>query len=146
MLRAPYNLVYQRALLSSELRAIFDAAPPIPGAGFSTSGGDSQKRKTIEGDCPICFSQLKSDSPDSITWCQATCGQNMHTKCFDVWACSKRPNVTCPMCRSAWKEDTETVLKKINRDKGSRREGYVNIGKQLGLSPTRGMTAQLACE
>ncbi|KAI9172247.1 NADPH-dependent alkenal/one oxidoreductase, chloroplastic [Paramyrothecium foliicola] len=133
VLRAPFDLSYQRALISSELCTIFASAPPI--AGPAGSGAENQKRKELEGDCPICYSELDASSPESITWCQAMCGQNMHQQCLAVWVSQGKR--TCPMCRSAWHEDAASLAKNINRNAVSRPEGYANIGAQLGLSLTR---------
>lgn len=138
VLHAPYNLVYQLALLSSELRDIFDAAPPIDEP--ADAPGESDKRKPIEGDCPICYSELESGGGDAgnIVWCRAACGQNMHQLCFETWARTKASGkVTCPMCRSQWEGD-EKLLSQIDRTRGTMVEGYVNVADQLGVSTVRG--------
>jgi hypothetical protein len=138
VLHAPYSLVYQLALLSSELRDIFDGAPPIDEA--ADPSGESDKRKPVEGDCPICYSELESggDDLDKIVWCRAACGQNMHQACFEMWARTKASGrVTCPMCRSQWEGD-ETMLSQIDRSRGTMMEGYVNVADQLGISTVRG--------
>ncbi|KAF4984768.1 hypothetical protein FZEAL_129 [Fusarium zealandicum] len=135
VLNAPFDLVYQLGLLTSELRTIFDAAPPIA----ASKGGDSDKRKPIEGDCPICYCEFEADSPESIVWCAAACGQNIHEHCFKMWAKTKggTGKVTCPMCRSLWKGDKDLVAK-VQKGKGKLEEGYVNVADQLGISHERG--------
>lgn len=136
VLNAPYELVYQLALLSTELCDIFAKAPPIS----SPKEAESNKRKPIEDDCPICFCELKADSPESIVWCRAACGQNIHQECFTMWEHTKAGNVTCPFCRSQW-EKNEGDVSKVRKDKGVDDEGYVNVADQLGISRERGASS-----
>ena len=74
-------------------------------------------RKPVEEDCPICFEKL--DSTDGkIAFCRGTCGQNLHTKCWDTWA-KEQPRAQCPMCRANWEnpEDSRTLHKfKVQSD------------------------------
>ncbi|KAF4448713.1 E3 ubiquitin-protein ligase Zswim2 [Fusarium austroafricanum] len=138
VLHAPFELVYQLALLSTELQTIFTSAPPISAPGHE-HGGESDKRKPIEGDCPICYCELDEKNPESIVWCAAACGQNIHEECFKMWAQTKRGggNVTCPMCRSVWKGD-ENLVARVRKDQGDvDEEGYVNVADQLGISRQR---------
>ncbi|KAL8383508.1 hypothetical protein RB595_010625 [Gaeumannomyces hyphopodioides] len=153
VLRARFDLVYQLALLSSELREIFDKAPGLPSAQGSTS--DQQRdhnRKPVEGDCPICFDELPvaSDAAENtknserLVWCRAACGQNMHEQCFQMWSATKRQQaggtspVTCPLCRSVWEGDADdSVIKNLKKDGPLNRDGYVNVADQLGISPVR---------
>lgn len=137
VLHAPYDLVYQLALLSSELRDIFAGAPPIDDPVDASA--ESDKRKPVEGDCPICYTELEfGGDADNIVWCRAACGQNMHQMCFETWARSRTSGkVTCPMCRSHWEGD-EQMLGKVDRSRGTMLEGYVNVADQLGISTVRG--------
>jgi len=151
VLRARFDFVYQLALLSSELRDIFASAPPIV---VDEEGHDNRdhvrgkRRKPIEGDCPICFSELDVEGSEAVVWCKTACGQNMHKECLDMWAATKRQtttasfggtraDVTCPYCRSVWQSD-EDMAKNIQRTGKPNREGYVNVADQLGISPIRG--------
>ncbi|KAG5992864.1 hypothetical protein E4U54_003521, partial [Claviceps lovelessii] len=138
VLQAPYHYVYQRALLSSELREIFAHAPGGGVDGAESAGPSSRsKRKSIEGDCPICFCAFDAQSPESIVWCRAACGQNMHQECFEMWARTKMGGgVTCPFCRSIWQGDAEMV-NKVEKSRGTVREGYINVADQLGISTER---------
>ena len=43
-------------------------------------------RRTIEGDCSICWEDLRSDGP--TVWCRAQCRQNFHANCMDLWHAS----------------------------------------------------------
>ena len=136
VLHARPDLVYQLALLSSELREIFASAPPIDAPSEGDSSSD--KRKPIDGDCPICFSELEPDKVSEIVWCRAACGQNMHQECFETWARTKSGKVTCPMCRSEWEGD-ENMVNRVEKSRGTMSEGYVNVASQLGISTVRGM-------
>jgi hypothetical protein len=144
VLRAKYDLVYQLALLSSELVEIFNNAPPIEVGENAEKPKHDKNRKDLEGDCPICF--MPFEEADATVYCQAQCGQNIHKECFEMWAATKRQDrnarnpVTCPMCRTPWQGD-EDVVKKI-RDIGVvGSEGYVNIADQLGISTIRGKSS-----
>ncbi|KAK6840217.1 hypothetical protein PG987_006083 [Apiospora arundinis] len=137
VLHARFDLVYQLALVSDELREIFAGAPPIEVGG---DAGHDKNRKAIEGDCPICFSEFEAS--DKTVYCKATCGNNIHTECFEMWAATKRQSpgardqVTCPMCRSLWQGDDDVVKKILNTGVVGR-EGYVNVANQLGISQVR---------
>ncbi|KAG5979008.1 hypothetical protein E4U55_005670 [Claviceps digitariae] len=135
VLQAPYHHVYQRALLSSELREIFANAPVVDDAK-SAEASTASNRKSIEGDCPICFCPFDAQSPESIVWCRAACGQNIHQECFEMWARTKTGSVTCPFCRSTWQGDPEMVSK-VEKSRGTVREGYLNVADQLGISTER---------
>ena len=144
VLRARYDLVYQLALLSSELQEVFATAPPIDACGDEeAAAGGRGNRKPVEGDCPICFNEMETGG-EAIVWCKAACGQNIHKACFEMWAATKRrqagggtPGVTCPYCRTTWEGD-EDMVKKIKKEGRPNHEGYVNVADQLGISPVRG--------
>lgn len=137
VLRAEFKHVYQLALLSEELRAIIAAAPPIDAP--DAAGDHDRNRKPIEGDCPICYSELEEPhSDDNIVWCRAACGNNIHRHCFETWAKTKRgQDVTCPLCRSVWEGDKDSV-KRIQKNRPINQDGYVNVADQLGISGVRG--------
>ncbi|GJN70174.1 Znf1 [Purpureocillium lilacinum] len=133
VLHAPFDLVYQTALLSTELCTIFASEPDRDASGSTTAG----KRKPVEGDCPICYCDLDADSSESVVWCRAACGQNIHQKCFQMWAATKaHGTVTCPMCRSTWEGDPD-VASRVRMDMAVQSEGYANVGRQLGISGAR---------
>lgn len=63
----------------------------------------------------------------------------MHQECFEMWARTKMGGgVTCPFCRSIWQGDAEMV-NKVEKSRGTVREGYINVADQLGISTERGM-------
>ncbi|KAF6822942.1 SWIM zinc finger protein [Colletotrichum plurivorum] len=138
VLRAKFEYTYQLALLTSELKEIFANAPPIDNPSSSDSSPD-KNRKPIEDDCPICFCELEAESKESVVWCRAACGQNIHKECFETWAVTKRngdSDVTCPFCRSVWQGD-EDMVKNIKKGGRPTHEGYVNVADQLGISTHR---------
>ncbi|KAL2024255.1 hypothetical protein VTK56DRAFT_9411 [Thermocarpiscus australiensis] len=143
VLRARFDYVYQLALLSSELRDIFASAPP-PVEGDAGGDGGGRNRKPVEGDCPICFSEMEAEGGEAVVWCRAACGQNIHKGCFETWAATKRrqaagggkADVTCPYCRSVWEGDDDMV-KNIKRTGKLNEDGYVNVASQLGISTHR---------
>lgn len=141
VLRAPFNLVYQLALLTTELREIFGNAPPIDTGDRSGGEKHDKIRKSLEDDCPICFSPY--EDAEEIVYCRATCGNNIHKECFETWANTKRKSpgekVTCPMCRTPWQGDDD-MINKIKNTGIIGEEGYVNVADQLGISGERGET------
>lgn len=138
VLRARFDLVYQLALLGSELREIFDHTGPVPSG--EDGGEEDGNRKPVEGECPICYEALEES--EVIVYCRASCGQNMHKACLEMWAATKRAQgtvaaVTCPYCRSPWEGDRDMV-KKIETTVEVGQEGYRNVADQLGISTVRG--------
>ena len=140
VLKAPPHLSYQRAFLSGELREVFDNAPPLPGNKAEEGEVEQSGRKEIEGDCPICCEEFSGGDKASVTWCQSSCGNNMHKACFDQWARQKRAiggPITCPFCRAPWKSG-EVNNGVIDTSRAVNEDGYVNVASQLGLSGLRG--------
>jgi hypothetical protein len=136
ILRAPAELEYQLAFISSELRDIFANAPPLPSETASNDAQDGN-RKPIEGECPICCDDFESESAESVVYCKAACGNNIHKGCFGQWAATKAgQTITCPFCRTPWQGD-EPQLKKAARSGTRNAEGYVNVASQLGISGRR---------
>lgn len=143
MLRAPEHLVYQLALLSEELEAIFRDAPPIPTDTVSeeetenASSGGSNKRKPIDdgAECPICYMDMLPT--EDLVWCKAACGNNMHKTCFEQWATSQRgQTVKCVYCRTPWEADLGD-LAKVRAQGTVSADGYVNVAVQFGMSGER---------
>ncbi|KAI9874879.1 MAG: hypothetical protein M1830_009183 [Pleopsidium flavum] len=140
VLKAPDHLQYQLAFLSSELHQIFQNAPPSPSDKAShNSNNDNDhpgKRKAIDGDCPICFTEFEPDTED-IVWCKAACGNNIHKTCFEQWAASQKgKEVKCVYCRTPWQGDEES-MKRISKNGTVNEEGYMNVASELGLSGRR---------
>jgi hypothetical protein len=144
VLKAPEHLQYQLALLPSELREIFASAPPIPSLDLSDDVDDTAgkgRRKPVEGECPICYSDL-DEAHNELVWCKAACGNNMHRSCFDEWAAASRGGshgqVRCVYCRTPWHVEVEASdLDSVKQAGSVGSDGYVNVGKHFGISPMR---------
>jgi hypothetical protein len=144
VLKAREEVAYQLALISSELREVMKNAPPIPGVETDDTDGTEMtdgNRKPIEGECPICYDNL--GDKEVIVYCRASCGNNVHKTCMRSWMAASHGKATCPYCRAKWEEDTgfEGKLREVDT-KGLQRnkDGYVNVGSQLGLSGQRDMS------
>lgn len=135
VLKAPERLVYQRAFLSSELREIFDRAPPLPTNTCRSRDMDGN-RKPIEGECPICYQDYHPEA-NELVWCKAACGQNVHKSCFTQWtAAQSGAAVRCVFCRTPWETDHGDV-QTLTRTGTVNAEGYVNVADQFGMSGVR---------
>lgn len=132
------ELEYQLAFTSSDLKEIFEQAPPLPSATAEESEKDGN-RKPIQGECPICVVDFEPDSGEKILYCKASCGNNIHADCFNMWKATKPTGrVTCPFCRSPWQDDASGLKRLARGGKGMvSGEGYVNVAGQLGLSGRR---------
>ncbi|CAG8529894.1 11161_t:CDS:2 [Diversispora eburnea] len=86
VLKVDHNskLIYQKALLTNELRSIFDKAPRIhlPSKKFINQLEETivsiKRRRKIGDDCPIWYGE-------DLVWCQSGCGNNIHRNCFNQW-------------------------------------------------------------
>jgi hypothetical protein len=161
VLQVPQNspLIYQSALLQSELKEIFEKAPApanvqassavlsaykkaVIGSQDDQTGEEQEKstavnEKVPEGECPICFESLQST--EQLDSC-ATCHNYIHKDCLRKWlAAASHP--TCCYCRSAWCSFGATPGSSQDHVGGAggvaREEGYVNLATQQGLSGRR---------
>ncbi|KAF3906306.1 hypothetical protein ABW20_dc0103290 [Dactylellina cionopaga] len=137
ILRARAGLSYQAALLNSEIRDIF-AHSSVPVEGDIS--GDKRKRKPLDEDeCPVCYEPFREDD-NSILFCIAQCGSNIHKECFRQWAASKDGGqVTCVMCRTPWAESSvdQGEYGKILQSAKVGNEGYLNVAQEMGISTHR---------
>lgn len=138
-------LWWQVRLLPSELRKMLDEAPEDPGTAFmadesvraqyraSSSQEAEVVRRTVEGDCPICFEDMAEgdgSTPQNVaTWCQ-NCGHNFHKLCLDNWM-KARSNAACPLCRRPL----------VHQQKPSGEKEYMNLS-QFSTKHTRSLTLQ----
>ncbi|KAF9218206.1 hypothetical protein BS17DRAFT_762669 [Gyrodon lividus] len=151
---------YQKALLTSELAAIFADAPPAPnslayqrvrdayvqstGQTLNASGSAKvpPRQPTADDDCPICYEGMHGAAESQLEWCQ-TCGNAVHKECFSEWAKSSRNNLTCVFCRAPWVNLTSAGKGKGKHGAGNAgvgvvvAEGYLNLGALAGLSGER---------
>jgi hypothetical protein len=137
VLRVPSHLEYQLAFISTELREIFNRAPPLPSTQADATEKDGN-RKAVEGECPICCVEFElQNSKEEIVYCKAACGNNVHKECFQQWAATKKgEEVSCPFCRTPWQGDEETLKIAVGKGRVTG-EGYVNVAEQLGMSTRR---------
>lgn len=160
VLRVPIesNLLYQRALLQSELKEIFCglqtndlgrvlAKQEVIKAYHNKSSGKAEsssneaidEQYTIrepEGECAICFEPMISASNavkgnvESLDSCR-TCHNFLHTDCLKQWL--KQSN-SCVYCRSQWSDKSSSSS---NSRSGGDMEGYVNLSSIQGMSSRR---------
>ena len=133
VLKAPFHLQYQLALVTSELEEIFARAPPIPTDLAEDSKGS---RKPTDGECPICYFDL-DEAHNKLVWCKAQCGHNLHKSCFDQWAKSQGgKEVRCVYCRTPWETDVSDI-EAVRKAGEQNEDGYVNVAEQFGISRAR---------
>jgi len=146
VLKVPRNspLIYQQALISSELNEIFTNADQQNNdvsiyaedsirQAYRVKTGDpnvilptkiiEQKPITNDDECPICYEKLLNE-PNNIFFCSTSCGNNLHKNCFDKWRRAKlslNEPVTCPFCRVHWKDLHE------NNNEVSTNTAYLNL-------------------
>ena len=149
VLQVPRNseLIYQNALLQSELATMFENAPKstsivlakeeVVNAYKKSVLGEEVKEeekveiavteKLPEGECPICFDSL--ETAEKLDSC-ATCRNFIHKDCLKKWLDVRN---TCCYCRSKWCSFGTAP------DAAARasQEGYVNLGAQQGLTGRR---------
>jgi len=109
VLKAPDELKYQNAFLTSEL---FENAPALPSEVADDEPKDGNG-KPVEDDCPICCMEF-DEASNEIVWCRAACGNNVHKECFGQWAKTKAGNVTCPFCRIPWQYGDKAKKQNVN--------------------------------
>ncbi|KAL3459268.1 hypothetical protein BJX64DRAFT_279311 [Aspergillus heterothallicus] len=142
-LKAPEHLQYQLAFISSELREIYENSPLRHVKEKAEESETDGKRKPVEGDCPICFMEFEPDKKESIIWCRAACGNNVHATCFQKWAATQNSSgVRCVYCRSPWQVQdadgkVEVDLEQLRTQGQIGEDGYINVAGQMGLSGAR---------
>eukprot|EP01032_Pedospumella_encystans_P009052 gene9052-10688_t len=92
-------LIYQDALLQSELEDIFARASPLNAAKATHRDLDdtNQPEKKSESECPVCFESLEV-ALTLLDSC-ATCRNFIHKECLQNWI--KVQHICC-FCRSPW--------------------------------------------
>ncbi len=135
------SLIYQNALLSTEVKEIIERVSTRKAAvgvvanqavreKYATITGRGD-RKEIEGECPICFDPLGTHI-SRLTFCKKTCGQNFHLGCIKMWKSQCQESPTCPACRQEWVDETTTESQGDDSV-----EGYMNFGALQGQSRVR---------
>ncbi|TAQ86810.1 hypothetical protein B7494_g4884 [Chlorociboria aeruginascens] len=140
ILKAPAHMCYQLAFLSTEIQAIFLAAPltrsPVLEDESDKEADCNGSRKPINGECPICVFDMEPG--ENLVWCKAACGQNFHKECFEQWRRSKRGGqVTCVYCRAKWQEDGQTPKEPVPGSLASLKGMAPKVGsyKNIGHLP-----------
>lgn len=113
MLRVPFDMINRVTFSPAELLTMFASVPDAKPPGRRRARRrDRRTRKPIEGECPVCLEGFDvASSEESVVWCRATCGYNIHRCCMETWATAQPPGkATCPLCRSKWEEDAEKPL------------------------------------
>jgi len=127
-------IIYQKALLTSEVQEVFTsqtntlnvlANPNVTEKYLQILGEERSKKikqaiqKKIEGDCPICYEEMKPT--DNLVFCKFSCGNSVHLHCWNKWCDIRKQaaeELKCIYCRSRW-EDLKTSHTK---------NGYINLG------------------
>jgi hypothetical protein len=160
-------LVYQKALLRTDLREIFSILSQrrVGGTVASVLANDRVRESYArleggetaleEGDLTDQVTRVKrraldegeSDCPicfdpmsggADTTFCRAMCGNNFHAECIRIWLREQRDK-TCPNCRQPWDDGKATALQHQHQGQQSPKspEGYVNLGTIQGQPSTR---------
>jgi hypothetical protein len=150
---------WQKAYLASELRTIFEHAPPIVPVDAYKISDSNRKPLDDENPCAVCFEPM--ENLKDLKFCHI-CGNNLHKgtwtllftshghtniipECFQQWELSRQRSaapVTCPYCRSRWATGNGpqgSVDMNVVSQRSTSGEGYVNVAEELGLSTQRGM-------
>ncbi|KAF8498353.1 hypothetical protein JB92DRAFT_2795532 [Gautieria morchelliformis] len=150
---------YQKALLSTELEAVFANAPAAPNSlshariqaayakamgrldesaeleSVADKGDEGKMRIPEEGDnCPICYESMHDVDIKTLSFCDV-CNNALHTECFQQWARTARP-LTCVWCRAKWAVPQNDAGSSAGACVGTS-EGYLNLGAVAGVSPVR---------
>ena len=147
-LRQPRSsqLIYQRALLDSELKAIFADRSAAAASASSDAVASSSVRQAYaavtgkapaaappqqrddSADCPICFEPLGTEK---LSVC-STCRNGIHAECFQHWSkCKGGHGVPCPVCRAPWPSSDAGGQGRLGA------EGFLNLASEAGVSSYR---------
>ena len=158
VLRVPShsNLIYQKALLQSELEDIFNKASEAANTVKVKDEVAAAYKKAFSGDtapdeedevqfvgveedceCPICFESIVfKGSREAVERC-STCRKAIHKECLLKWL-ARTPS--CCFCRSDWSVQ-DVVKKELGKAASAgvsvSREGFINLGSIQGMSQVR---------
>lgn len=114
-------ILYQRALLTSELEGIYKSAPLAPAQAYarrkaSSSSSSSAADQDLRSQCGICYEALAGKAEELVS-CKDSCNYCFHAQCFHRYcsthlslnAHSTSPlaraagsTVACPVCFTSW--------------------------------------------
>ena len=143
-------LIYQNALLTTELREIFTlfdskgvslnvrASVSVQKAAAAASGDaaseeleeSAQPDRKPQGECSICFEDM-TGATEKTSSC-TTCKNFLHSVCLEKWLRSAVMK-SCPYCRSPWHQGASSSA--CSSSEGN--EGYVNLASVAGMSSSR---------
>jgi hypothetical protein len=159
-------LVYQKALLRTDLREIFSMLSQRRVGGTVASvlandrvrqsyarleggetaleegdvgdqaGGGVKRRALDEGDSDCPICFDPMSGGADTTFCRAMCGNNFHAECIRIWLREQRDK-TCPNCRQPWDDGKATASQHQHQQSPKSPEGYVNLGTIQGQPSTR---------
>ncbi|EFC36916.1 predicted protein [Naegleria gruberi] len=132
-------LIYQHALLPSELEEIFKKAPANNSmansqaiATYKHLKGEEERNPFITSNCPICcdgFSQL--DEQKEAGYCHC-CGVNVHADCLKAWKGFNK-EYPCPICKASKMGEGGGVAAAShhhsNNNQAKMNEGYLNLSE-----------------
>ncbi|PXF41924.1 E3 ubiquitin-protein ligase listerin [Gracilariopsis chorda] len=126
------SIWWQIRLLPSELKQVLENMPQCDESVVADervralyhSTRNEETRNPVQGDCPVCFQDLKgadiSRPEDVTTFCRA-CGKNFHKLCIEAYVRTKE-KATCPACR-------KPVKVAENQAAGNAQGQYINLMK-----------------
>jgi len=150
-------LIYQVALLQSELKSIFEknsnnkdvlAKEAVIKAfnkslGIETENDNEIKKNNNEkkipilqpgSECVICFEEMSNNNNEKLECCK-TCSNFIHFDCMSRWKKSSIGQTTCPFCRQLWEDHGSNKSNSKNSDDAGNE--YLNFGSLQGQSNFR---------
>ncbi|KAI9353559.1 hypothetical protein BDR26DRAFT_848796 [Obelidium mucronatum] len=150
-------LIFQKALLSTELDILFkESQNRDPRVLFEKESNRRKENGEIErnrpptrssmigGVCPLCFDNYVTG--DDCTWCQVSCGGNVHSECWSIWrkaAYKALIMIHCPHCGGilnlADQEMNQNILDAIRQGvgtQGAHRKGVTGKQQHPALTQT----------
>ncbi|EFC36102.1 predicted protein [Naegleria gruberi] len=134
-------LIYQHALLPSEIEEIFKKAPANNSmansqaiATYKHLKGEEERNPFITSNCPICcdgFSQL--DEQKEAGYCHC-CGVNVHADCLKAWKGFNK-EYPCPICKASKMGEggggvvASSSHHHSNNNQAKMNEGYLNLSE-----------------
>eukprot|EP01083_Nonionella_stella_P103312 294905_1 len=95
---------------------------------------EAPRRPIKDEKCCVCYDDLDEGDISNIVFCKSRCGKNIHSRCMEVWAQTKRENnreITCPHCRTPCGDD---MSKKVDMPVSG---GFYNFARQQGIQTHR---------
>lgn len=161
-------VLVQKGLLQEELFRIFQEAPRnVRGAladeftrsayqaatGDDVGAGEAEAKKEAEKgvtqkslddeDCAICYEEFKAG--EAVVWCRSSCGKNVHTACFQMWAATAREKgtqITCVYCRAPWSSGQPKAKKRSRSSADAAHVEHTGYGTYVNLADEAGLPSE----